>query len=142
LIPNGNDDDDVYARLVVKLFDDLGVLQKQIACQPNVDGPGSFPLTSCGGLNTSYDVTWDKLDKCIRATQQPKISLLDQNCRSFEVQFESYRAQVDGLGANPAFDPANRIGEMQARLGSFWLLYRDRALPSVPPGGFTPLPAN
>ena len=138
LAPNGNDDDDVYARLVRKLFDDLGVFQKQIACGSNVDAPGSLPLPSCGGLNGSYDNTLDKLGKCLLATQQPKTSALDQNCQAFEIQFGSYQTQVEALPARPDFDPANRIGELKARLTTIWLLYQERFLPSVPPGGYTP----
>jgi hypothetical protein len=138
LAPNGNDDDDVYARLVRKLFDDLGVFQKQIACGSNVDVPGSLPLPSCGGLNGSYDNTLDKLGKCLLATQQPKTSALDQNCQAFEIQFGSYQAQVEALLARPDFDPANRIGELKARLTTIWLLYQERFLPSVPRGGYTP----
>jgi hypothetical protein len=138
LAPNGNDDDDVYARLVRKLFDDLGVFQKQIACGTNVDAPGSLPLPSCDGLNGSYDNTLDKLGKCLLATQQPKTSALDQNCQAFEIQFGSYQMQVEALHARPDFDPANRIGELKARLTTIWLLYQERFLPSVPLGGYTP----
>lgn len=138
LTPNGNDDDDVYARLVRKLFDDLGVFQKQIACRSNVDAPGSLPLPACGGLDGGYDNTLDKLGKCLLATQQPKTSALNQNCQAFEIQFGSYQAQVEALAPRPAFDPANRIGELKARLTTLWLLYEERFLPSVPTGGYTP----
>jgi hypothetical protein len=138
LVANGNDDDDVYARLVRKLFDDLGVFQKQIACGANVDAPGSLPLPGCSGLNGDYDNTLDKLGKCLLATQQPKTSALDQNCQAFEIQFGSYQTQVEALPARPDFDPANRIGELKGRLTTIWLLYRERFLPSVPEGGYTP----
>jgi hypothetical protein len=134
---NVNDDDDVYARLVRKLFDDLGVFQKQIVCS-DVDVPGSVPLPSCGVINASYDNTLDKLGKCIDATRQPKTSALDQNCNAFEVQFGAYQAEVEALLPRPDFDPANRIGELKARLTTIWLLYHDRFLPSVPKGGYTP----
>jgi hypothetical protein len=137
LTPNVNDDDDVYARLVRKLFDDLGVFQKQIVCS-DVDVPGSVPLPSCGVINASYDNTLDKLGKCIDATRQPKTSALDQNCNAFEVQFGAYQAEVEALLPRPDFDPANRIGELKARLTTIWLLYHDRFLPSVPMGGYTP----
>ena len=133
-----NDDDDVYARLVRKLFDDLGVLQKQIACRSDVDAPGSRPLTNCDTLNASYDNTLDKLGKCVLATQQPKTSALDQNCQAFEIQFDSYQAEVLDLDPNPGFDPANRIGELETRLATIWRLYKERFLPSVPLGGYTP----
>lgn len=136
--PAADDDDDVYARLVRKLFDDLGVFQKQIACVADVDAPGSLPLPSCGVLNGSYDNTLDKLGKCIDATRQPKTSALDQNCNAFEVQFGSYQAEVEALRPRPDFDPANRIGELKARLTTIWLLYRERFLPSVPEGGYAP----
>jgi hypothetical protein len=136
--PDADDDDDVYARLVRKLFDDLGVFQKQIACRSNVDAPGSLPLPSCGVINASYDNTLDKLGKCIDATRQPKTSAVDQNCNAFEVQFAAYQSEVVALDPRPEFDPANRIGELEARLRTIWLLYHDRFLPSVPQGGYTP----
>ena len=138
LLPNGKDDDDVYARLVRKLFNDLGVVQKQIACRSNVDAPGSQPLVNCATLNQSFDNTLDKLGKCVLATQQPKTSALDQNCNAFEVQFASYQSEVLALTPRPAFDPANRIGELETRLATIWRLYRERFLPSVPEGGYTP----
>jgi hypothetical protein len=137
--PQGpNDDDGVYARLVAKLLRDLDVVQTQIACVADFDQDGSLPLSDCGSLNTSLRVTRDKFNKCLEATVTPQTSLLDRACNAFETQFLSYQAAVEDLPANErALDPANRIGELEARLTTIWLIYRERFLPSVPPEGFS-----
>jgi len=151
----GDDQDDVFARLVVKLFDDLQLTQTQLACPSGVDRaatstlPASDPLTDgqCASLNSVLLNAQDKLNKCVAATRQPKTSAVDQNCQAFETQFSSYRAQLAGVPAvaatlDPAktLDPANRIGELKARAETLWLVYGERFLPSVPMGGYTPLP--
>jgi hypothetical protein len=141
--PGGDDQDDVFARLVAKLFGELKATQAQLACPSDVDQPGSDPLTDgqCATLNSVLLNAEDKLQKCIQATQQPKTSAVDQNCQSFETQFSAYRSQIDAImPATAVLDPANRIGELQARAETLWLVYRERFLPSVPLGGYTPLP--
>ncbi len=138
VVPGPNDDDGVYARLVAKLLQDLEVVQTRIACVANEDQPGSLPLSDCGSLNTSLRVTRDKFDKCLEAAVTPQTSLLDRACNAFETQFLSYQTAVSDLPANTrALDPGNRIGELEARLTTIWLVYRERFLPSVPPEGFT-----
>jgi hypothetical protein len=145
----GDDQDDVFARLVVKLFDDLQLTQVQLACPSGVDRaatstlPASDPLTDgqCATLNSVLLNAQDKLNKCVAATRQPKTSAVDQNCQAFETQFSSYRAQLGAVPAASAMlDPANRIGELKARAETLWLVYGERFLPSVPLGGYTPLP--
>jgi hypothetical protein len=144
--PTDDDDqDDVFARLVVKLFDDLRLTQAQLACPSGVDRaatstlPGSDPLTDgqCATLNSVLLNAQDKLNKCVSATQQPKTSAVDQNCQAFATQFSSYRTQLgDVLAVSAMLDPANRIGELKARAETLWHVYDKRFLPSVPVGGF------
>jgi hypothetical protein len=144
-----DDQDDVFARLVVKLFDDLQLTQSQLACPSGVDRaatstlPASDPLTDaqCATLNSVLLNAQDKLNKCVAATRQPKTSAVDQNCQAFETQFSSYRSQLGAVpAASATLDPANRIGELKARAETLWLVYGERFLPSVPLGGYTPLP--
>ena len=138
VVAGPNDDDGVYARLVAKLLQDLDVVQTQIACVADFDQQGSHPLSDCGSLNTSLRVTRDKFNKCLEAAVTPQTSLLDRACNAFETQFQSYQAAVEALSPNTrALDPANRIGEIEARLTTIWLVYRERFLPSVPPEGFS-----
>jgi hypothetical protein len=105
--------------------------------------PASDPLTDaqCSTLNSVLLNAEDKLNKCVQATQQPKTSAVDQNCQAFETQFSSYRSQLNAvLPVSALLDPANRIGELKARSETLWLVYGERFLPSVPLGGYTPLP--
>ena len=141
-----DDQDDVFARLVVKLFGDLQLTQSQLACPSGVDRaatstlPASDPLTDgqCATLNSVLLNAQDKLNKCVAATQQPKTSAVDQNCQAFETQFSSYRSQLGAVpAASATLDPANRIGELKARAETLWLVYGERFLPSVPMGGYT-----
>jgi hypothetical protein len=147
--PGGDDQDDVFARLVVKLFDELKLTQTQLACPSGVDraasptAPASDPLTDaqCSTLNSVLLNAEDKLSKCVQATQQPKTSAVDQNCQAFDSQFSSYRSQLNAIPpASATLDPANRIGELKARAETLWLVHVERFLPSVPLGGYTPLP--
>jgi hypothetical protein len=141
-----DDQDDVFARLVLKLFDELQLTQTQLACPSGVDRaatstlPASDPLTDgqCATLNSVLLNAQDKLNKCVAATQQPKTSAVDQNCQAFETQFSSYRSQLGAVpAASATLDPANRIGELKARAETLWLVYGERFLPSVPLGGYT-----
>lgn len=135
-----DDQDDVFALLLAKLFDDLEATQSDIACRAGIDGAGSAPLAAaaCANLAASLLNAEDKLTKCIAAARQPKQSAADQNCRSFEVQFAAYRGALDAIGpASPALDPANRIGELKARAQTLSHVYFERFLPSIPAGGFT-----
>lgn len=135
-----DDQDDVFALLLAKLFDDLEATQSELACRAGIDGDGSAPLAAaaCANLAASLLNAEDKLGKCIAAARQPKQSAADQNCRSFEVQFAAYRSALDAIGpAPPALDPANRIGELKARALTLSHVYFERFLPSIPAGGFT-----
>jgi hypothetical protein len=141
-----DDQDDVFARLVLKLFGDLQLTQVQLACPSGEDRaatstlPASDPLTDgqCATLNPVLLNAQDKLNKCVAATRQPKTSAVDQNCQAFETQFSSYRSQLGAVpAASATLDPANRIGELKARAETLWLVYGERFLPSVPMGGYT-----
>ena len=139
-IPGGDDQDDIFARLVAKLFQDLKVAQTELACPSGVDGAGSDPLSNstCSSLGSSLLNAEDKLTKCIAATRQPKTSAVDQNCQAFETQFSAYRSQLAAIGpATAILDPANRIGGLKARSETLWHVYGERFLPSVPQGGFS-----
>lgn len=142
-ILGGDDQDDIFARLVGKLFEDLKLAQTELACPSGVDTATSDPLSDsvCSSLGSTLLNAEDKLAKCIAATQQPKTSAVDQNCQAFETQFSAYRSQLAAIGpASATLDPANRIGGLKARSETLWHVYVERFLPSVPQGGFSQLP--
>jgi hypothetical protein len=109
--------------LLKSLYDDLLEAQTKLACS-NVDEigdtgalPTAPPLATgvCSNLQSNWTGTKDKLFKCIDAAIDPKVSQLDQNCQAFNTQFPGYESYVAGL--NPTGDdPANRVGELAARL--------------------------
>lgn len=142
-ILGGDDQDDIFARLVDKLFQDLKLAQTELTCPGGVDTATSDPLSDsvCSSLGSTLLNAEDKLAKCIAATQQPKTSAVDQNCQAFETQFSAYRSQLAAIGpASATLDPANRIGGLKARSETLWHVYVERFLPSVPQGGFSPSP--
>ncbi|MBT8090268.1 MAG: hypothetical protein KJO01_08685 [Gammaproteobacteria bacterium] len=131
-------DDAVFAKLLLALYDDFGEALDQLACV-NVDvaGPADPPLSP--GVCSTAQAQWanglDKLEKCWDATQQPKQSSGNQNCQSFVSQFDGLRSTI--LAATPfGPDPANRVGELVARLAVIDHVYEDRFVPSIPAGGF------
>ena len=129
-------DDAVFAKLVLALYDDLHAALNQLACA-DVDGGGAPPLSasSCSTLNAAWLNGKDKLDKCWSATQQPKTSAGDQNCQAFVSQFTSFSNSL-AAASGPGADPANRRGELRARVETLMHVYEERFVPSIPAGAF------
>ena len=131
-------DDAVFAKLLLSLYDDLGDSLNQLACV-DVDGGGSAPLSpsDCATLNATWVNGKDKLDKCWDATQQPKQSSGSQNCQSFETQLAGFSSTLAGF-APFGPDPANRKGELEARVTVLFHLYFERFVPSIGDGFIEP----
>ncbi len=129
-------DDAVLAKLLLSLYDDLGAALNQVACV-DVDSAGGPPLSgsNCATLNAQWLNGKDKLDKCWSATQEPKQSSGDQNCQAFVSQLTGFRNTLAGVSAFGP-DPANRRGELRARVEVIFHLYEERFTPSIPAAGF------
>jgi hypothetical protein len=129
-------DDAVLAKLLIALFDELGAALNNLACA-DADGAGSPPLSAgaCASLDADWFNAKDKLDKCWGATQQPKQSSGDQNCQAFVSQLNGFESTLDGTVLFGT-DPANRRGELKARVLTIRHLYDERVVPSIPAAGF------
>jgi len=133
--------DAVFARLLQKLYGELGYVQRELACKAVDPAPGTGVIASsppilgeCGTLDSIWANGLVKLDKCIDAAFQPKQSAGDENCQSFVSQLNNYRTRIPGT--TPTRDVANRVGELKVRVDVILHLYATRFLPSVPAGGF------
>lgn len=133
---NEHPDDAVFAKLLLSLYDELGATLDQLACA-DVDGGGSAPLSasSCATLDATWANGKDKLDKCWNATQQPKQSAGDQTCQAFLSQLTGFSNTLAGVPAHGP-DPANRKGELRARVEVLFHLYHERFVPSLSSAGF------
>lgn len=130
--------DAVFGRLLLKLYDDLELARAQLACvNVDADAGSAAPLSSadCSNLAGIWANGKDKLNKCFSASTQPKQSSGDQNCQAFQVQLRSYQNALENI-AFIGIDPANRLGELKVRVNVIEHVLRDRFLPSVPAGGF------
>lgn len=143
----GTEDDAVFFKLALSLWDDYGAMLSDFACQPNdpPDQAGAPLLSSnCTTLESGYLNTTDKFEKCWDALRQPKQSAGDQTCQAFESQLKKFESDlavaIQNAPANvlPAFvyDPANRTGELDARLKVFRFLLDTRVFPIEPPDGY------
>ena len=128
--------DDVFAQLLLKLFDDLDKTRAELACK-QVDTTGAAPLSTkvCSALKTQWSATKIKLDKCYKASIQPKSSAGSENCQAFFTQLKGYQTILNGASTSGP-DPANRLGELKARVNVLFHVYSDRFLPSIPANGF------
>lgn len=130
--------DAVFARLMQKLFDELGYAQRELACKQvdPVPSGGTPPLSAadCSALASIWSNAKQKLDKCIAAGFEPKQSAGDENCQSFVSQLNNFRTRLPA--ATPAQDTANRVGELKARSITLLHVYSQRYLPSIPANGF------
>jgi hypothetical protein len=141
-----DDQDDVFADLMERLFGELEVTLRDIACRPAVDSDDSLPLAppACSTLGSRLSASRVNLDRCIGAARnrtpgilQPPASV-DYYCSLFLQQFRGFRAELSRIPpGTPEEDPANRIGELDQRATSFEHMFIERFLPSVPQGGFT-----
>jgi len=137
--------DAVFARLLRKLYGDLGDTLNLRACtnydvthdddQSNDGDNPPLSKTVCDGLTLAYSGSTPKLDRCLDAMYQPKTSAGAQNCQSFWSQFKQFTDILDYAAPNGP-DLANRVGELQGRVAVLKHLYETRVAPSVPVGGF------
>jgi hypothetical protein len=142
-----DDQDDVFADLLERLFAELGVTQRDIACRAGVDAPDSAPLAPavCSSLDALLSDASVKLGRCLAAARGsgkpsllPPPAVVDYYCSRFATSFKAYRDALALVPAGePDEDPANRIGELKLRGDVFDEMFVERFLPSVPPGGFT-----
>ena len=128
--------DDVFAQLLLTLFDDLDETRAELACK-QVDTTGAAPLSSkvCSALKTQWSAAKVKLNKCYNASIQPKSSAGSENCQAFFTQLRGYQTILNGASTSGP-DPANRLGELKARVNVLFHVYSDRFLPSIPANGF------
>lgn len=143
VVPNG---DGVYGRMVRSLFDDLLATQRKTACvpfDPYVPPPGGSvrpPLAaaSCANLEQKWFGADDKLVKCLSGTTYPRQSEAVNNCNAFLSQLGQYESTLN-LEPRLGQDPANRIGELKARVKVLRYVFGQHFVPSIPPNGFCSL---
>lgn len=127
--------DSILAKLTLSLFKDLGETIDTYACVDRDGGTGApISATACSNLQANWFNTNDKLTKCVESSTQPLNSTEIRACNAFEVQYQPFKALVDGLmKSSTASDPANRVGEVKARLEVFRYVYDSQFKPSIPP---------
>ena len=83
--------DDVFAQLLLTLFDDLEETRAELACK-QVDTTGTAPLSSkvCSALATQWSNVKNSLDRCYSASVQPKSSASKERCNTFLVKLRAY----------------------------------------------------
>jgi hypothetical protein len=142
VVPDG---DGVYWQMVRSLFDDILATQRKTACVAyGLDGPATGGLlpplgtASCNNLEQKWFGADDKLLKCLTGTTYPRQSEAVNNCNAFLSQLGQYEA---ALNASPRWgqDPANRIGELKARVKVLRYVFQQHFVPSIPPNGFCDL---
>lgn len=136
-------DDAVFAKLLLSLFDDLEQSVNELACMAD-DDQVLPPLSDgqCMDFNAKLSNTLDKLGKCIDAAiAPPKDSVLNQTCQGYASQFGKLQSAVSSFTL-AGQDPANRIGEAQARMIVIDNVYTNLFFPSIPADGFTGLSRN
>ncbi len=136
--------DGLFARLVQSLGDDLEAIRRDFACTQAdpVPSGGIAPLskTTCSNLAQQWSGSKltggikQKLDKCVDAAFQPKASASNENCNAFRTQLAQYQSSLPASATGP--DPANRLGELKARVATLSHIFETRFLPSIPPTGF------
>ena len=133
--------DSTFAILMRSLARDFDANLYTYTCR-NLDDPDGTlaPVSAadCYQLQKDWVVTYDKLKKCVNATDQPKNSSGSEACSSFETQWAAFRTEVDGVTLQPgALDPQNRSGELWARWLVMDYVYRTQFKTSLKRGGFT-----
>jgi len=127
--------DSALAKLTLSLFKDLGETIDTYACLNNDPGGTGAPVSAsnCTNLKAGWINTNDKLTKCVESSTEPLTSTEIRTCNAFEVQYAPFAALVNGLVKSPtASDPANRVGELKARLEVFRYVYDSQFKPSIP----------
>jgi hypothetical protein len=137
VVPDG---DGIYANLVRDLFDELLHAQEQTACLPHDGSVAPLDNGTCVSLASKWDGAYQKLDRCIVGSTYPRQSEAVNNCQSFLSQLGQYES---ALNAAPAplsgRDPANRIGELKARVKVLRYVFQQHFVPSIPTNGFCDL---
>ena len=118
----------IFGHLLGSLGTDLGNTQTIYLCA-NADGGTAAPVSpsSCSLLQSAWAAVTTKLNRCLEAAETPKNSAFAQNCQSFETQFLSYKNTLASVPRQGS-DPANRIGEVEARAQVLEHVYRDHFL--------------
>jgi hypothetical protein len=136
--------------MVLSQFDDILSTQRKTACEqfdpyplPPLAADGRAPLdsTQCANLEQKWFGADDKLKKCISGTTYPRQSAAVNNCNAFLSQLDQYES---ALNVAPRYgqDPANRIGELKARVKVLRYVFQQHFVPSIPPNGFCSLAAT
>jgi hypothetical protein len=131
--------------LMFILFSDLEQSVNDLACvaaDEQVSMMAPLSGAQCSDFNARLTNTLDKLDKCIDAAiSPPKESVLNQTCQAYQSQFGNLQSVVASFTL-AGQDPANRIGEAQARMIVIDNVFTNLFFPSIPDGGFTNLSRN
>ena len=92
------DKDDVFAQLLLTLFDDLEETRAELACK-QVDTTGAAPLSSkaCTSLRTAWSDAKNSLNRCYSASIQPKSSASKERCNTFLVKLRAYQTTLNGV---------------------------------------------
>jgi hypothetical protein len=146
--PDGKHSDGIYAAMVRSLFDNVRSTQRKTACatdpvfDPYTPPPGGsvqppIALATCDNLETKWSAADEKLQRCITGSTYPRQSEAVNNCQSFLSQLGQYESAlpVAPLGQ----DPANRLGELKARVKVLRYVFQQHFVPSIPPNGFCSL---
>jgi len=97
------------------------------------------PLASgtCGNLETKWFAADEKLQRCITGSTYPRQSEAVNNCQSFLSQLGQYESALPMAPLGQ--DPANRLGELKARVKVLRYVFQQHFVPSIPPNGFCSL---
>ena len=97
-----------------------------------------FNQSSCTNLEAKWYGAFDKLDRCIKGSTFPRQSEAVNNCQSFLSQLGQYESALNAA-PRQGQDPANRIGELKARVKTLRYVFTQHFIPSIPPAGFCSL---
>ena len=115
--------DGLFGRLLQSLYTDLRTALDGYTC------PTVLNTTTCDRLRTAWNAGKPKLDDCVNAAFQPKASASNQNCQSFRIKLDDYRA---ALPATASGDTANRLAEQKYRWEVIKHVFETKFLPSIP----------
>jgi hypothetical protein len=140
-------DDAVFAKLHVKLFDELLAHLLELACT-NTDSGQIVPMSNpeipiaplspgdCATLEAKWWTAKDKLSKGLLAVINQSSSAPNQNFQAFLEAFDQYRNILLNANTMGRDDPANRVGEQAARLETLEHVFLDKVLPTTEPDGY------
>jgi hypothetical protein len=116
--------DGLFGRLLQSLYTDLRTALDGYTC------PTVLNTTTCDRLRTAWNAGKPKLDDCVNAAFQPKASASNQNCQSFRIKLDDYRAALPATASGP--DTANRLAEQKYRWEVIKHVFETKFLPSIP----------